>query len=301
MKDCDFSLCYSIFKIVRRIVLNKIQKRLLGAFGGAILILLGLQFFIQQYSSKILEDLVAEQSKGKVKVQIGRVRLRLFPYETLDLHNTVFVFNDAESKSKAYSVEFKHLSLKLRSIRSFIMDKQLLVDYLMADQPIINIHNNGKQKSTSGNHSLNIKIGNVYLALKKIVNAIQVKRFGLKKGSITFHDLEPYKRSITLGNINIILDELKLSEKKKREELGISFDKLNISSENQSIEFPEGDYRIQYGALEFDTEMNVVKLDDFKINSQSNDSSNSFAKYKSDVTNSNPNSYAKYCDFWSYR
>ena len=272
-KDCDFSLCYCIFKIVRTIVLNKIQKRLLGAFGGLILILLGLQFFIQQYSAKILEDLVAKQSKGKVKVEIGRVRVSLFPKETMDLHNTAFFFNDPQSKSKTYSVEFKHLSLQLRSIRSFIMDKQLLVDYLLADQPMINIYNNGKQKSSSGNHSLNIKIGNVFLALKKIVNAIQVKRFGLKKGSITFHDLEPYKRSITLGNINIILDELKLSEKKKEEKLEISFDKLNINSKNQSIEFPEGDYRIQYGALEFDAEMNVVKLDDFKINSKSNDSS----------------------------
>jgi len=234
---------------------------------------LGIHIFIQQYSTKILEDLVTKQSKGKVKVEIGRVRLRLFPNETLDLHNTVFIFNDLESKSKAYSVEFKHLSLQLRSIRSFILDKKLLVDYLLADQPIINIHNNGKQKSRSGNHSLNIKLGNVYLALKKVVKAIQVKKFGLRKGSITLHDLEPYKKSITLGNINIILDELKMYEKKKEEDLGISFNKLNISSTNQNIEFPEGDYRIEYGALEFDTEINVVKLDDFKINSQSNDSS----------------------------
>jgi hypothetical protein len=271
-KDCDFSLCDCIFKLLGQITINKTVKRLAPILGGIILVLLGIQLFIQQYSAKILEDLVTKQSKGKVKVEIGRVRLRLLPNETLELHNTIFIFNDLETKSKAYSVEFKHLSLQLTSIRSFIMDKKLLVDYLLADQPIINIHNNGKQKSTSGNHSLNIKIGNVYLALKKIVNAIQVKKFGLKKGSITLHDLEPYKKSITLGNINIILDELKMADKKKEEEIGISFNKLNISSTNQNIEFPEGDYRIQYGALEFDTEINVVKLDDFKINSQSADS-----------------------------
>jgi hypothetical protein len=270
--DCDFSLRDCIFKLLKQLPLNKVQKRLLIILGGIILILLGLQFFVQQYSTKILEDLVAKESKGKVKVQIGRVRLRLFPNETLDLHNTVFIFKDPKSNSKGYSVEFKHLSLQLRSIRSFIMDKKLLVDYLLADQPIINIHNNGKQKSTSGNHSLNIKLGNVYFALKKMVTAIQVKKFGLRKGSITLHDLEPYKKSITLGNINIILDELKMADQKKEEDLGISFNKLNISSTNQNIEFPEGDYRIQYGALEFDTELNVVKLDDFKINSQSNDS-----------------------------
>lgn len=252
---------------------TKTKKLILGIALSITVVFAGIHIFIQQYSTKILEDLVAKESKGKVKVKIGRVRLRLFPNETLDLHNTVFIFNDLENKKKAYSVEFKHLSLQLRSIRSFIMDKKLLVDYLLADQPIINIHNNGKQKSKSGNHSLNIKLGNVYLALKKMVNAIQVKKFGLKKGSITLHDLEPYKKSITLGNINIILDELKLAEKKQEEDLGISFNKLNISSTNQNIEFPEGDYRIQYGALEFDTEMNVVKLDDFKINSQSKDSS----------------------------
>lgn len=253
---------------------NKKGKRLILGILLFIAVVFGsIQVFIQQYSTKILEDLVAKESKGKVNVEIGRVRLRLFPNETLDLHNTVFTFNDLENKTKAYSVEFKHLSLQLRSIRSFIMDKKLLVDYLLADQPIINIHNNGKQKSKSGNHSLNIKLGNVYFALKKMVNAIQVKKFGLRKGSITLHDLEPYKKSITLGNINIILDELKMSEKKKEEDLGISFNKLNISSTNQDIEFPQGDYRIQYGALEFDTEVNLVKIDDFKINSQSNDSS----------------------------
>lgn len=234
---------------------------------------MSIHLFIQQYSTKILEDLVAKESKGKVKVQIGRVRLRLFPNETLDLHNTVFTFIDPTTKKKSYSVEFHHLSLQLNSIRSFIMDKKLLVDYLLADQPIINIHNNGKQNSRSGNHSLNIKIGNIYFALQKIAKAIQVKKFGLNKGSITLHDLEPYKKSITLGNINIILDELKMTEKKKEEDLGISFNKLNISSTKQKIEFPEGDYRIQYGALEFDTEKNLVQLDDFKLNSQSADSS----------------------------
>ncbi|MEN9952566.1 MAG: hypothetical protein RLZZ520_834, partial [Bacteroidota bacterium] len=261
-----------MYNVLSGVLNTKTKKLIVGILLSTAVLFVGIHLFIQQYSTKILEDLVAKESKGKVKVQIGRVRLRLFPNETLDLHNTVFIFNDLENKKKAYSVEFKHLSLQLRSIRSFIMDKKLLVDYLLADQPIINIHNNGKQNSKSGNHSLNIKLGNVYFALKKMVNAIQVKKFGLKKGSITLHDLEPYKKSITLGNINIILDELKMAENKKEEDLGISFNKLNISSTNQEIEFPEGDYRIQYGALEFDTELNVVNLDDFKINSQSNDS-----------------------------
>ena len=232
----------------------------------------GIHLFIQQYSTKILEELVARQSKGTVKVEIGRVRLRLFPNETLDLHNTAFIFNDLENKAKSYSVEFKHLSLQLKSIRSFIMDRQLLVDYLLADQPVVNIHNNGKENKTSANHKLNIKIGNVYLALKKMVNAIQVKKFGLKKGSLILHDLEPYNKSITLGNINIVLDDLKVDENKKEEDLGISFDKLNLTTTNQNIEFPEGDYRIQYEALELDTELNLVKIDNCKLFSQSVDS-----------------------------
>ena len=80
----------------------KSKQLILGILLTIAVVFAGIHIFIQQYSTKILEDLVAKESKGKVNVEIGRVRLRLFPNETLDLHNTTFIFKDPKSNSKGY-------------------------------------------------------------------------------------------------------------------------------------------------------------------------------------------------------
>lgn len=234
--------------------------------------LLILQALFQHFSKLVIEELVAKQTKGKVNLSIGRVKLKLFPEEVLVLRDTKFEFLDEKGEKVQYDLSFKFLELQLRSLKSFIVNKELLVDYLLAENPAVGIHPSSRKKEkTKANHALQVKIGNIYYALRKVVAALQVKRFGLRNGMVTLHDLEPNKKTIRIGGLNLSLQELAMLNQADENNPGISLDKLNLNTGPQDVEFPEGDYRIRYGKLEFDTENNSMAIDGLQINSQSGD------------------------------
>ncbi len=237
------------------------------------IVFLILQALFQHFSKLVIEELVAKQTKGKVSLSIGKVKLKLFPDEVLVLRDTKFEFLDEKGEKVQYDLQFKFLELQLRSLKSFIVDKELLVDYLLAENPSVGIHPSSRKKEkTKANHAVQVKIGNIYFALRKVVAALQVKKFGLRNGMVTLHDLEPNKKTIRLGGLNLSLQELTMLDQSDENNPGISLDKLNLNTGAQDVEFPEGDYRIRYNKLEFDTENNSMAIDGLQINSQSADS-----------------------------
>ena len=249
---------------------RKIGYILLGIF----LCILLLQALFQHFSKRVIEEIVAKQTKGKVSLTIGKVSLKLFPNEVLVLRDTKFEFLDEKGEKVQYDLSFKFLELQLRSLKSFLVDKELLVDYLLAENPSVGIHPSSRKKDkVKANYNVQVKIGNIYLALRKVVAALQVKRFGLRNGMLKLHNLEPYGRTIQIGGLNLSLRELAMLNKADENIPGISIDKLNLNTGPQDVEFPEGDYRIRYGKLEFDTENNSMAIEGLKINSQSGDSS----------------------------
>ena len=259
---------------MNRLFQNKRTRKFAIILLALIIVFLVLQALFQHFSKSVIEELVAKQTKGKVSLTIGRVKLKLFPNEVLVLRDTKFEFLDEKGGKVQYDLSFKFLELQLRSLKSFIVDKELLVDYLLAEEPAVGIHPYSRNKDkTKANHAVQVKIGNIYYAIRKVVAALQVKRFGLRNGIVTLHNLEPYKRTIRLGGLNLSLQELAMLDQTGENNPGISLDKLNLNTGPQDIEFPEGDYRIRYGKLEFDTENNSMAIDGLKINSQSADSS----------------------------
>ncbi|MFM7222519.1 MAG: DUF748 domain-containing protein [Bacteroidota bacterium] len=260
------------FELLKTLMNHMLLRRLLTVLVIIGLLIVALQFGVEYFSRHVISDLVAKQTKGKVQVEIGRVRLHLFPNEALELHNTSLIFLDDQGKEKKFSVRFRYLSLQLQSIRAFFRDRTLLVDYLIADQPSVDIHPKAKGIDESGNHDMSFKIGNIYIEMQKVISSMRVKRFGLRNGHLTLHELEPNKKTIRIGGIDIRLDELALNKKEDSQNPELSLEQLKIRSGAQDIEFPEGDYRIQYAFLEFDTEANIVQINQFKLNSISNDS-----------------------------
>ncbi|MEY4629610.1 MAG: hypothetical protein RLZZ595_1936 [Bacteroidota bacterium] len=259
---------------MRTVFSNKKFRKLGYILAGIALSLFILQALFQHFSKRVIEDLVAKQTKGKVSLTIGKVRLKLFPDEVLVLRDTKFEFLDEKGEKVQYDLSFKFLELQLHSLKSFLVDKELLVDYLLAESPAVGVHPASRKKDKiKANYNVQVKIGNIYLALRKVVAALQVKRFGLRNGMLTLHELEPNKKTIRFGGLNLSLKELAMLEKTDENLPGLTLDRLNLNTGSQDIEFPEGDYRIRYGKMEFDTENNAMSIDQLQVNSQSGDSS----------------------------
>ena len=57
-----------------------------------------------------------------------------------------------------------------------MLEKKLLVDYIVAEDPAIEVSPENKDKMKKGNESVPFEIGNIYLALEKITQTLAGKK-----------------------------------------------------------------------------------------------------------------------------
>jgi hypothetical protein len=252
-----------------------------------VLLFIAASVYVKIYTKDIIENLIASETKGKAEVKIGKANLKLYPETRLDLLDTHIRFLDASGKNSTYDVKFNYLGLQLQSLRAFIFDKKLLVDFIVIESPKVEINPEYKEKKLKeGNDAVHFEIGNIFKALQKIAGSMQIKRFGILNGNIVLHNLAPNKTTINIGGLNFTAKELAmLPGKTSFVTQDSNTGSIRINTGKQDITLPEGNYRIRYSALHLDTEEKLISIDSFKIMGKALDTTNSiieagFTKFK---------------------
>jgi hypothetical protein len=223
------------------------------------------------YTRDIIQRAIVYQTEGKVSIDIGKVNIKLSP-AGIDLLNTKLLFHDDTGKKVIYDIHFTYLGLQLHSIWDFLFDKKIEVDYLVAEQPTIQVSPElRKKKEQQGNESVHFEIGNIYLALNKITRSMKIKRFGILNGHLTLHKLSPNNTTINIGGVNITGKELAMLPGKPTAAQEFVAGRIRVNTGKQDVTFPEGNYRIQYSALNLDTEAKLITVDGFKLNAKTRD------------------------------
>lgn len=251
------------------------------------MLFVALTAYIKIYTKELIEDLIANETKGKAQVTIGKAQIKVYPLARLDLMDTRIRFLDASGKNSTYDVRFNYLGLQLQSLRSFVFEKKLLVDFIVVENPKIEINPAYKEKKLKeGNDAVHFEIGNIFKALQKIASSMQIKRFGILNGNIVLHNLAPNKTTINIGGLNFTAKELAMLPG-KTSFLGqdTTTGSIRINTGKQDITLPEGNYRIRYSSLNLDTEEKLISIDSFKITGKALDTTNSiieagFSKFK---------------------
>lgn len=272
--------------IIKKYIPNIYARILIFVVLGAVLIFFGVGIFIKIYTKDIIENLIAYQTNGKAKVEIGKASIKVYPETRLDLMDTHIQFLDSTGKNPTYQVRFTYLGLQLHSLRSFLLDKKLLVDFIVAEEPKIEIDQRYKEKKLKeGNDAVHFEIGNIFIALQKIASSMQIKRFGILNGNIILHNLSPNNTTISIGGINFTAKELAMLPMKTSVVAQADAGRIRINTGKQDITLPEGNYRLRYHALHLDTEEKLIAIDSFKITGKALDTTQSlieagFSKFK---------------------
>ncbi|HLO80667.1 MAG TPA: DUF748 domain-containing protein [Chitinophagaceae bacterium] len=251
------------------------------------MLFIAFSIYIKIYIKDILENLIAYQTKGKAEVSIGKANIKVYPVTRLDLMDTRIRFLDSTGKNATYDVKFTYLGLQLRSLKAFALQKKLLVDFIVAENPRVEINPAYKEKKLKeGNKAVHFEIGTIFKAMQNIANSMQIKRFGILNGNIVLHNLAPNKTTISIGGVNFTAKELAMMPGKTSFlDLDSNTGRIRINTGKQDISLPEGNYRIRYSKLHLDTEEKLISIDSFKITGKALDTTNSiieagFAKFK---------------------
>ncbi|HSF46475.1 MAG TPA: hypothetical protein VLA58_10715, partial [Chitinophagaceae bacterium] len=272
--------------IVKKYIPNLYARILIFITIAALFIFVGLAAFIKIYTKDIIENLIAYETNGKARVNIGKANIKVYPNTRLDLINTQIQFLDSAGKNPTYQVKFAYLGMQLQSLRSFLFDKKLLVDFIVAEEPKIEIDQRYKEKKLKeGNEAVHFEIGNIFIALQKIASSMQIKRFGILNGNIILHNLSPNNTTISIGGVNFTARELAMLPMKNNIVQQADAGRIRINTGKQDITLPEGNYRLQYHALHLDTEEKLISIDSFKITGKALDTTQSlleagFSKFK---------------------
>lgn len=261
--------------ILKRYIPNRYLRLLAYLAVFFLLIYLMFHWLLNYRTKEIIEAIIEKETKGKVSVRIGNVKLKLLPETRLDLMDTRVQFMDSTGKNMAYQVEFTYLGLQLHSLKDFVLHKKMEVDFLVAENPHIQINPSySKAKEQQGNKAVHFEIGNIYLALQKIASEMKVRRFGLLNGKITLLKMQPNETTISIGGVNFTARDLAMAPVGSGlVEEQLQAGRLRLNTGKQQISFPEGNYDISYSKLHLDTEEKLVTIEDFTFTGKAKDSS----------------------------
>jgi hypothetical protein len=252
---------------------NRKTRITLYIIAGFILLLVLLYWWFRLHVKGIIEELVAYESRGKVSVKIGKMDTHLFNSSPrIDLINTRLLIMDKAGKKVATSVTFKYLGLEISSLRSLILDKKLLVDFIIAENPVIEVSPEHKEKKKMGNQSVSFEIGNIYLALQKITSTLEVKKFRIFNGSLGLKNLQPNNKTITISGVEFNVDDFSLNPGKiNKPGEPVFVRNLELQTGKQDITFPEGNYRLKYASLDISSKDMSITIDSCFIEGRSSD------------------------------
>ncbi len=268
---------------------GKKLKKIIRVFAITLVLLLaltaGFNFWVQHRAKKIIEDIVAKQSNGKLKLT-----LKSFKYNwgknRMDLKQAV-IFNTDTTSPTGYLFETERIQIKALKIFNLLLKKELLIDSIRFTNPKLNIvktiapQKNQKDSSAQQNNfSIAGEIGDLSETILNVINVLRIQRFAIDKGSIqivntALNDKHPfYVSGIDIKVDNIIVDSTirdKNIFKKKPEKAIVP--NVIVETHNQSIYFPGNRHSLSFKNFLFNMKNQRVEFDSCTLNAQRGDSS----------------------------
>jgi hypothetical protein len=246
------------------IKLGKKFLKITGIIIGSLVILLALFYWwFIHHAERAIEDVVTLQSHGKLKVEVGKIKYNYG--KKLSIQNITFYTVDTAGEKMAYNFQVRQLQLTVRSVRSLIFDKQLLIDSILVQYPTITITR--LQKSEERHMSLPEEMGKIYESIEKALKVLEIRRFQIDNAQFTLHDkTDPALQPLTIARLNFHVDNFKVdtSVHKQRDKF-LFADNVVLSSDHQSFMLPDGKHHIAYKNFNINIHNKLVELDSCTI------------------------------------
>lgn len=245
----------------------KLGKKTLKISGITVAVLVALlaifYLWFIHHAEKAIEDIVSLQSNGKLKVEIGKIKYNYG--KKLSLQNISFHTVDTSKEEMGYNFHIRELHLTVRSVRSLIFDKQLLIDSILVENPDITIT---RRKESEEKHlSLPEEMGKIYESIEKALAVLSIKRFQIDDARITLLDrtnasLQP----LTISRLHFHIDNFKVdTSRHKQFDKFLFSDNVVLNTHHQSFSLPDGRHHIAFKGFSINIRQKLVVLDSCTI------------------------------------
>lgn len=244
-------------------------------------ILLSFHFWFVSHAEDLLAELVTEQSKGKLKLEVEKFSFNWFR-KTMELRKAVFYTTNDSTAPNGYRIEVDRVQLRLKELYPVIFEKRFLIDSLKLVNPAITVTSlrvpESNDDTTKENLSIPQEMGRVYNSIRDALKVLQVDRFQIDNGKFSLVnkiDPAPTERPVTISHIYFHLDNLRVDSAQNPARQKILFsDNVSLQTTNQDIYFPDGRHRLQFSNFRINLENRLAEFDNCTITASKGDSSN---------------------------
>ncbi|HMU47043.1 MAG TPA: hypothetical protein PKC72_11785 [Chitinophagaceae bacterium] len=246
---------------------------------GMILLFIAFHLWFIYHSKDLLENMVEERSKGKLKLKIERLSYNYFTRRMV-IKKASFFSVDTSTINTSYHFDVPEIRVRLKGVISFIIEKRLIIEYMNLNAPDIivtrlhAIEPDPDSKVDSSGVSVPYEMGQVYRSIQNVLRELKVEKFWIHMGKFTLiNKIDPNQKPVSITDINLNIENLKVSESPLtgREDLFFS-DNIMLHCNNQDISFPDGRHRLKFESFKIDIRDQIVEFNNCTISGEKTDS-----------------------------
>lgn len=248
-----------------RIFARRFLKIISIILGAIVLLLAIFYWWFVNHAETAIEEIVALQSKGKVRVEIGSIKYNYG--RKFRLRDITFYTADSLQEKTAHRFTVKELNLRVRSFRALLLHQQLLMDSILIQSPDVTITRlvKGEKKHIS----LPEEMGGIYNSIHKALSILQVQRFEINDARFTLADkTEPDLKPITISRLSFYVDNFKVDSNSLGEQKFLFSDNVILHTDHQQFVLPDGKHHISFRMFRINIMKKLVEIDSCTIVAQ---------------------------------
>src|SRR5688500_10296822 len=241
---------------------KKILKTLGIILGVIVIVITGLHIYVVNNAESLVEEIVANESKGKLKLKVENIKFNYFT-KKIELQDVTFFSNDSLDLITSYRFQVDKIKLKVKALTPISTRKELRIDSLALDAPKI-VVTRLKPLDTSGRRDVSIpqEMGKVYNSIMDALQFLEVKRFQFDEGQFTLiNKVLPDQQPLVITGMHFHIENFKVDPDTKAEDFPDSDTKLVFWTKNQDITFPDGNHRLAFSRFRIKIKKRIIEID----------------------------------------
>ncbi|MBK8952554.1 MAG: hypothetical protein IPM85_10020 [Chitinophagaceae bacterium] len=245
----------------------KITGILLGII---VLLLVIFHFWFISHAKGMLENAVAEKSKGKLNLTVRKLSYNYFNNH-MTIRDAVFFNTDTANATTANRFSVKELKVELRELVPFLLHKELLIDSLHLQSPDIRVtrirNSTDTLKKEDKEISIPYEMGRIYNSIQDALMMLEINQFKIDDGRFSLSNrTQPGSQPLEISNISFSIQNFKVDTNKVaiNEKLLFS-DNVILQCNNQRIAFPDGRHFLNFRNFKINLVEKIVVFDSCTI------------------------------------
>ncbi|MBS1655834.1 MAG: hypothetical protein JSU05_13365, partial [Bacteroidetes bacterium] len=253
------------------------RKKILKRSGWVLLIIavvLGsFHIWFVNHAEQVIEELVAENSHGKIRLKLKKFRFNYFSHK-MELQKAQFITTDTTEANSAYRFNAERIKLELHSFWTLVFQGKPTFDSLILIHPQVeairlkSINNNPDEDV-----SVSKEMGKIWFSINDALNVLEVKRFRVDNGTFTIiNKIDTEKKPVTISNIHFLIDKTinEIGDEKKT--YTEDPDNMILRTHDQDILLPDGRHRISFRNFYINIKTSQIAIDSCTISAEKTDS-----------------------------